>query len=246
MGTSTGRRGPATRCWQAAKRTATRYFSAGSVSAVTVNEVVADYLLALEDTEVRQARNLLGAFRLTRKVAQELADLGAKVSLWGWPAALAEMGVEVAGEPPEILAATLSASLTGDNNGLEQEVVRSALAEVFLSVLPKQLTSTQALAADSQGEYLLLEPVSLVGKFLATVLCHRLVFDLGESLEAAAAGWRQYEQGLEEIRAAVHRAAQDAVRKFPAPSRLQGLAGWTWISQVMEDLLAQFLPLNHG
>ena len=242
MGTSTGRRAPTTKFWRAAKRTATRYLSPAGAAPVAAREVVADYLLALEDQETPQTKDLLAAFRLTRKVAQNLGEWGGKVASHGFRAKCQEMGLgELVGQPPEILAPALTAVLLEGGAGLEEEVISTALAEVFLAVLPAQLESWQPLAAELKADYLPLDAAALVTQFLATVLFQRLVFDLGESLEAAAPGWPRYNQGLEEIRAEIQLAVEAAARKFPAPSRWQGLSGWTWVTQVMEALLEQFL-----
>ncbi len=241
MGTSTGRRAPTSRFWRTAKRTATRYLSAADAASVTAREVVADYLLALKDRETPQPQELLAAFRLTRKVAQNLGAWGEGAASQGWLANCQEIGVgELVGQPPEILAQALAAILLEDSEGLEEAVIQTALVEVLQAVLPTQLENQQPLAADLKADYLSLDAATLVSKFLATVLFQRLVFDLGESLEAAAPGWSRYNQGLAEIRAEIQMAAEAAAREFPAPSRWQGLSGWTWVTQVMEALLQQF------
>ena len=127
MGTSSARRGPTTGLWRAAKGAATRYLSPGAGGEVSAREVAARYLAALAETPGQG--EALAAFRFTRKVAQDLGALGQEVAARGWEAALKDKGLApLAQEPPEMLAPGVSGVLAGSGGGLEEAVVRTALA----------------------------------------------------------------------------------------------------------------------
>ena len=129
MGTSSARRGPTTALWRAAKGSATRYLSPAAGGEVSAREVVSRYLAALAETPGQG--EALAAFRVTRKVAQELGALGEEAAARGWDAALAGRGLaSLAGGPPELLAPGVAGVLAGSGGGLEEAVVRTALALV--------------------------------------------------------------------------------------------------------------------
>ena len=170
MGTSSARRGPTTGLWRAAKGAATRYLSPGAGGEVSAREVVARYLAALAETPGQG--EALAAFRVTRKVAQDLGALWQEVAARGWDAALKERGLApLAREPAEMLAPGVSGVLAGSGGGLEEAVVRTALALVLRP------------AVQSQDRP---EPAQVVRQFLVTAVHLRLALDLGEPLEAAA------------------------------------------------------------
>ena len=104
MGTSSARRGPTTALWRAAKGSATRYLSPAAGGEVSAQEVVSRYLAALAETPGQG--EALAAFRVTRKVAQDLGALGQEVAARGWEAALAGRGLApLAGGSPGAVGA---------------------------------------------------------------------------------------------------------------------------------------------
>jgi len=242
MGTSSARRGPSTRLWRRAKAAATRYLSPESAGAVEAREVVARYLAALKETGAQGDERGLAAFRLTRKVAQKLGDFGDRASSRGWEAALEAWGLEgMTGQPPEILAQALSASLIGSGGGLEEAVLRVSLATVLGQHLPRE-----GGASAVPSPTLLLEPGQLVREFLGSVLYTRLVLDLGESLEAASRGASRLRLGLEGIKESISQAGDLALDESPAIGQWAGLAGWVWVTKVLETLLSRLSQENYA
>jgi hypothetical protein len=225
MGTSSARRGPTTRLWRSAKGAATRYLSPEAQGAVAAREVVARYLTALEETPGRG--EALAAFRLTRKVGQDLGAFGQEVAARGWDAALKGRGLAPpATGAPEMLAPGLAGVLAGNGGGLEEAVVRTALALVIREA--RQSPGPPAAAY-------------LVRRFLAAALHLRLALDLGEPLEAAAGGFTPLRDGLGRIKALIEAGAAAAAAASESPATApdwQGLTGWTWVTEVMADLLA--------
>ena len=170
MGTSSARRGPTTGLWRAAKGAATRYLSPGAEGEVSAREVAARYLAALAETPGQG--EALAAFRVTRKAAQDLGAFGQEVAARGWAAALKDRGLApLAPEPPERLAPGVAGVLAGSGGGLEEAVVRTALALVI----------RQAMQAPDRPD-----PAQMVRQFLVAAVYLRLALDLGEPLEAAA------------------------------------------------------------
>ncbi len=226
MGTSSARRGPTTRLWRSAKGAATRYLSPEAGGQVTAREVVARYLAALEETPGQGEP--LAAWRLTRKVGQELGAFWQEVQARGWQAALADHGLaSLAQEPPEMLAHGISGVLAGSGGGLEEAVARTSLA---LVVRP-------ALASEDKKA-----PVNLVRRFLGMALYLRCALDLGESLEAAAGGYGLLREGLERLSALIEADALEVSASSEIPetsSHWQGLAGWTWVTAIMGGLLGK-------
>ena len=225
MGTSSARRGPTTALWRSAKAAATRYLSPGAGGEVSAQEVVARYLAALAETPGQG--EALAAFRVTRKVAQDLGALGQEAAARGWEAALAGRGLaSLAGGPPELVAPGVAGALAGDGGGLEAAVVRTALALVV---------GEKAQSRDR------MEPAQLVRRFLVTAVHLRLALDLGEPLEAAAGSDARLRDGLSRIKAAIaaSAAAADAAPPAPpdTPGLWQGLTGWTWVTEILADLL---------
>jgi hypothetical protein len=215
--------------WRAAKGAATRYLSPGAGAEVSAREVVARYLAALEETPGQG--EALAAFRVTRKAAQDLGAFWQEAAARGWGAALEAKGLApLAPEPPEMLAPGVSGALAGSGGGLEDAVVRTALALVL------------GPAVQSQDRP---EPVQVVRQFLVTALHLRLALDLGEPLEAAAGGSGQLRDGLSRIKAVIEAGAGalDAMPEPPAtPGLWQGFAGWTWITEVMAGLVRNLEP----
>jgi hypothetical protein len=220
MGTSSARRGPSTRLWRLAKAVATRYLSPEAAAPVAAGEVVARYLAALNETPGEEAGGL-AAFRLTRKVAQDLGGLVALAQSRGWPAALEDCGLaDLAGQPPEPLALGLSAALTGPGGDLEAAVARASLASVLMPGHAEP------------------EPARWVSRFLATALYQRLALDLGESLEAAAPGFRPLKEGLAGLQAWIEESTA-ALPLAPPPDleHWRGPAGWLWVTSLLEGWL---------
>ena len=211
--------------WRSAKGAATRYLSPGAGGEVSAREVVARYLAALG--EAPGPGEALAAFRVTRKVAQDLGALGQEVAARGWEAALAGRGLApLAGGPPELLAPGVAGVLAGSGGGLEEAVVRTALALVVRE------------AVQSRDR---MEPAQVVRRFLVTAVHLRLVLDLGEPLEAAAGSSGRLRDGLSRIMARIEAGALAANDAPPAPPDTpglwQGLTGWTWVTGVMAGLL---------
>jgi hypothetical protein len=212
--------------WRAAKGAATRYLSPGAAGEVSAREVVARYLAALAETSGQGDR--LAAFRFTRKVAQDLGALGQEVQAGGWDAALAGRGFTPHGRgPAEMLGPGLSGVLAGAGGGLEAAVVRTSLALVVGPII---------IAEDKP------DPAYLVRQFLTTAVRLRLALDLGEPLEAAAGGYVRLRDGLSRIQAVIEAgaaAAGGAPEPPASPGHWQGLAGWTWITELMTAILAR-------
>ena len=102
MGTSSARRGPTTGLWRSAKGAATRYLSPAAAGEVSAREVVARYLAALEETP--GPGEALAAFRVTRKVAQDLGALWQEVAARGWGLALKDRGLAPLAREPAATA----------------------------------------------------------------------------------------------------------------------------------------------
>jgi hypothetical protein len=225
MGTSSARRGPTTALWRAAKGAATRYLSPAAGGEVRAQEVVARYLAALAETPGQG--KALTAFRVTRKVAQDLGALGEEVAARGWEAALAGRDLAaLAAGPPELLGPGVAGVLAGSGGGLEDAVARTALALVV------------GEAVQSRDR---MEPAKLVRQFMVTAVYLRLALDLGEPLEAAAGGYRRLRDGLSRIKARIEAGALAADAGPTAspgtPGHWQGLTGWAWVTEVMAGLL---------
>jgi hypothetical protein len=195
--------------------------AAGEVSA---REVVARYLAALAETP--GAGEVLAPFRVTRKAAQDLGAMCQEAAARGWGLALQDRGLApLARESAVMLAPGLSGVLAGSGGGLEDAVVRTALALVI------------APAVQSQDQP---EPAQVVRQFLVTALHLRLALDLGEPLEGAAGSSGQLRDGLNRIKAVIETGAEAAGRppEPPATSNLwRGFTGWTWVTEVMAGLM---------
>jgi len=191
---------------------------------VSAREVVARYLAALE--EAPGGGEALAAFRVTRKAAQDLGAFWQEVAARGWSSALQDRGLApLARKPAEILTLGVSGVLAGSGGGLEEAVVRTALATVIRESVQSQDRP---------------EPAQVVRQFLVTALHLRLALDLGEPLEAAAGGYGRLRDGLSRIKAVIEAGAlmAGAPPEPPAtPSLWQGFTGWTWVSEVMAGLM---------
>jgi hypothetical protein len=224
MGTSSARRGPTTGLWRAAKGAATRYLSPGAGAEVSAREVVVRYLAALEETPGQG--EALAAFRVTRKAAQDLGAFCQEAAAPGWEAAPEAKGLApLAREPASTQAIGVSAVLAGSGGGLEEAVVRTALALVL------------GPAFQSQNRP---HPAQVVRQFLVMAVHLRLALDLGEPLEAAAASSGRLRDGLSRIKAVIEAGAlaAGAQSEPPAtPGLWQGFTGWTWVTEVMAGLI---------
>ena len=86
------------------------------------------------------------------------------------------------------------------------------------------------------------ETATVVRRFLAAAFHRRLALDLGESMEAVAAGFSPLHQALKDLGEQVSLAAEAAPPEAAAPLTPQhwlGLPGWTWVTQILAGLLAQ-------
>jgi hypothetical protein len=115
--------------------------------------------------------------------------------------------------------------LAGSGGGLEDAVVRTALALVIgPAVQPGDRP----------------EPAQIVRQFLVTALHLRLALDLGEPLEAVAGSSGRLRDGLSRIKAVIEAGAlaSGSPPEPPATSGLwQGFTGWTWVTEVMAGLM---------
>jgi len=224
MGTSSARRGPSTRLWRAAKGAATRYLSPEGQGAVAAREVVARYLMALEETSGQGER--LAAFRLTRKAAQDLGAFWQEVKARSMVSVLEDRGLAaLTPGPAEVWALGVSRGWAR-GGGLEEAVVRTALASAI----------RQAVQSRRRPE-----AAQVVRQFLVVAVHLRLALDLGEPLEAASGSYGRLREGLDRLQAVIEAGAAKAglSSEPPAtPGHWQGLAGWTWVTEVMATLLA--------
>ena len=230
MGTSTARRGPSSTAWRIAKGAATRYLASEGSSPVEAREVVQRYVAALEESGSLQGQDLLAGFRLTRKAAQALGEFGDLVAATGMAAALATLGFDsLADMPPDAIISGLPQAWLEDQGSLEAAVARSALATCLAQILGSYPKAGSGVDAPS-----------LVGSFLAAAFCQRLALDLGESLEAAAAGWPAYQKGLARLQNELLAAVNEIPPNPPGAGQWRGLAGWLWVTQVLEKILTCF------
>ena len=237
MGTSSARRGPTGPLWRLAKRAASRYLAPGNAGPLAAREVAARYVSALgEGSAPPEATGALAAFRLTRRVAQNLGAFYCEAAARGWPEALSAWGLkEAAGEEEtEVPAQSLSAALEIPGGGLEQAVAHTALVGLLL----------RKPAGGPGGGVLAPVPIPeaarLVRRFLGDAFSLRLLLDLGESLEAAAPGFSPLRQGANEISRWIEQAAADPSLAAPplrSPEDWLGLPGWTWVTGVLQGLL---------
>jgi hypothetical protein len=236
MGTSSARQAPTGRLWRLAKAAATRYLSPANAGALEAREVAASYLAALGEEGGPGLAGALGAFRLTRKVAQNLGAFCCQADSEGWPQALAAWGLTDSPEASPALAQSLGTALGAAGGGLEQAVAHTALVEFWLD-----------LPAPGAGPRP--EPAMAVRRYLAAAFHLRLALDLGESMEAAAAGFFPLRQAIKDIAVRVDLAAVAAQPETATPLLPQhwlGLPGWTWVTQLLADLLAQLSDPGQG
>jgi hypothetical protein len=224
MGTSSARRGPTTALWRAAKGAATRYLSPEGGGELNAREVVARYLAALEETPGQG--DCLAVFRFTRKVGQELGAFWEEVNVRGWERSLHDRGLApLAHGDAALLAQGLSGILAGSGGGLEEAVVRTALALVLRRARQSGDTAT---------------PANLVRQFLAMAVTLRLNLDLGEPLEAAAGSYGRLKDGFNHINQLIEvniPGEDDQTAPPDSPDHWQGLTGWIWITEIMAGLI---------
>ena len=193
-------------------------------------EVVQRYVAALEETSSSQGQDLLAEFRLIRKAAQFLGEFGDTVAGSGLAAALKAMGLkDLAQLPPEEAISGLTQVWLEEHGSLEAAVARTALA----TCLGRALTSDSAAVPRIEGAF-------LVRSFLAITLCQRLAFDLGESLEAAADGWPEYQRGLFRLQEELAAATSEIPDNPPEAGQWRGLAGWLFVTRTLETILQRY------
>ncbi len=82
----------------------------------------------------------------------------------------------------------------------------------------------------------------VVTQFLAESLYQRLVLDLGESLEAASLSFGHWQQGQEGLKTYITKMATVEARvEPPRPEQWRGLAGWNWVTLVLESMIQRLL-----
>jgi len=222
MGTSSARRAPTTWFWRRAKGTATRYLSPEEGVGLEAREVVARYLAALGEAAEPGSQDLLGSFRLTRKVAQNFGALVSQAASQGWDAALEAWGwIEGPGQPRKEVVPALAGMLLEPDGGLEGAVARSSLAAVLQDFGPPEKVA----------------PAQAVTRFLAESVYQRLVLDLGEPLEAASLSCGHWRQGLDGLKGWIAGAAKEEPDEPPTPEQWRGLAGWTWVTLALTGIL---------
>ena len=193
-------------------------------------EVVRRYVAALEESSAFQGQDLLAEFRLTRKAAQGLGEFVDLVSDAGLAAALEAFGrKESAHLHPAELVPDLAQAWVEGQGTLEAAVARVALATSLGEVLKSDPTNV----SQTPGPY-------WVRSFLAAAICQRLAFDLGESLESAAAGWPEYQDALANLQGDLMGAAAEVTDDPPGAGQWRGLAGWLWVTRVLEHVLDHF------
>jgi hypothetical protein len=223
MGTSSARRAPTTWLWRRAKGAATRYLAPEGGAGLEARELVGRYLAALGEEAGSGSQGLLAAFRLTRKVGQNLGAFVDEVFSRGWDAALETWGLTGgAGLTLELPAPVLGGTLIETDGSLEGAVARSSLAAVLQDFDPTEKAA----------------PAQVVTRFLAESLYQRLILDLGEPLEAASRGYDHWQQGLYGLRSwIVKTGALEGPEEPPRPEQWRGLAGWQWVTLALEEML---------
>ncbi len=224
MGTSTARRAPTTKAWRQAKVTAVRYLSPENPHPVEARGVVARYVAALSEGLNLESGRALAAFPLTRKIAQALGEF---CKIKDKECRTASGLNQADSQAPLATAHILASTWLEGAGGLEKAALRPALVQQLAEVL-----------------HSFSEPSQAVRRFLAAALYHRLIFDLGEPLEGAAAGWRHLADGLARIEREIVNAAEAQGITVPPPADWQGLEGWLWVSHVLKEMLDHFTPLN--
>ncbi|MEW6658789.1 MAG: hypothetical protein AB1424_09020 [Thermodesulfobacteriota bacterium] len=222
MGTSSARRAPTTRFWRRAKGAASRYLSPAGGVGLEAREVVARYLAALGESSQPGSQDLLAAFRLTRKAAQTLGAWAAQTISQGGDATLADRDLtEGPGKSREVVVPAWAGMLLEPDGSLEGAVARSSLAAVLLDF-------------DRRGPD---RAPRLVAQFLAESLYQRLVLDLGEPLEAASLNFGHWQRGLDGLQGWIAGSAREEPEAPRSPEQWRGLAGWTWVTLTLENLL---------
>jgi hypothetical protein len=215
MGTSTARKPPSGRLWRRAKTAAGRYLAAGQET-VSAREVLARYVAAV--APAGEEGGGLTPFRLARQAAQELG------AFWE------EQGGASPAEPPApsaVLARahSLAEAWVPEDGSLESAACRSALIRVLCRYLSRSPVAAPPPAAE------------VVRDFLAQAVAVRLYLDLGETLEAATGECARLEHGW---RGLLRAAAGALANPGPPPTGAwRHLAGWLWITRVLEGLKAR-------
>ena len=237
MGTSTARRAPTTRAWRLTKVAATRYLSPESAAPAEAREVITRYVAALEEGSGQEAGGALAAFRLTRRIAQKLGEFCQQTKTSAGQSGLLPWGLaDPASQTPMAAAHGQAAAWLEGTGGLEEAALRPVLVGLLSEIFQTFTQSPEGLPAP--------DPSGMVKKFLAAALYQRLVFDLGEPLEAAAAGWRPLSTALAGIHAEIAGAAVAGAKEASVPGDWQGLEGWLWVTRVLEEVLACFSSKN--
>jgi len=197
---------------------------------VSAQEVITRYVAALQEDAGQEAGGALAAFRLTRKTALRLGEFCQQLNS---PEGQRE-GAPAASTTPEDAAHRLAATWLEESFGLEEAVLRPPLVKVLSEIFHTLNRSPEDLSR--------LSPPAVVQRFLAAALFQRLVFDLGEPLEAAAPGWQALSQALADLEAEVRQAAASSLATAGGPRDWHGPEAWVWVTRVLEEMLQHFSP----
>ena len=124
----------------------------------------------------------------------------------------------------------MSSALVRADRGLEAEVARVALSAILREA---GITGASPHPAP-------MAPDRLVPHFLAAALYLRLALDLGEPLEAAGSSVSRIKEGLDGLKGCLEPTVSAPTAPTPEdPAAWQGLPGWTWVTGVLETMLAR-------
>jgi hypothetical protein len=124
----------------------------------------------------------------------------------------------------------MGSALVGAESGLEAEVARVALTAIL----------RESGITDASPHPAPMGPDRLVPRFLAAALYLRLALDLGEPLEAAGASVSRIKEGLDGLKGCLEPTVPVPTPATPEdPAAWQGLPGWTWVTGVLETMLAR-------
>ena len=184
MGTSRARRAPTSKLWQRAKRAMTRFAAAPQADPAMAADVFAIYSLARQDSLAVSSPIPGSPMESLEAVAQRVADF---YTLWGrYGLTLALKTLGWAERPPESAAPwpiRLVDTLAGAASDLEAAVARVSLLAALRQEFEEGAGERHPETAKKPSSA---EVGGMIQEFIALALYHRVMSDLGESLEARA------------------------------------------------------------